>query len=126
MIRKYSGWIGLGAILIAGGVYAQQDSKTSRIDVDSYMIDAQINPDTQTLTARTAVRFIPLEDQITTATFELNNDLNISQIVDDKGQTINGVRNTQENSVQLTFPAPLPKGQPAVVTFIYDGRLSGN
>jgi hypothetical protein len=112
-------------MLIATAAYAQQDSKTSRIDVDTYVIDAQINPDTQTLTARTAVRFIPLEDQLTTATFELNNNLNISKIVDDKGQTINGVRNTQENSVKLTFPAPLPKGQPAVVTFMYDGRLSG-
>jgi hypothetical protein len=71
------------------------------------------------------VRFIPLEDQLTAATFELNNNLNISKIVDDKGQTISGVRNTQENSVKLTFPAPLPKGQPAVVTFMYDGRLSG-
>ena len=71
------------------------------------------------------MRFIPLEDQITTATFELNNNLNISKIVDDKGQTVNGVRNTQENSVKLTFPAPLPKGRPAVVTFLYDGRLSG-
>jgi hypothetical protein len=125
VIRKYSAFIGLGAILIATGAYAQQDSKTSRIDVDNYVIDAQVNPDTQTLTARTAVRFIPLEDQLTTATFELNNNLNISKIVDDKGQTINGVRNTQENSVKLTFPAPLPKGQPAVVTFMYDGRLSG-
>ncbi len=125
MIRKYSAFIGLGAMLIATGAYAQQDAKTSRIDVDSYIIDAQINPDTQTLTARAAVRFIPLEDQLTTATFELNNNLNISKIVDDKGQTINGVRNTQENSVKLTFPAPLPKGQPAVITFTYDGRLSG-
>jgi hypothetical protein len=46
--------------------------------------------------------------------------------VDDKGQSINGTRNQQENSVRLTFPAPLAKGQPAVVTFTYDGRLTGS
>ncbi len=112
-------------ILAASALHAQDDKRT-RIDVDNYIIDAQVNPDTQTLTARVAVRFIPLDDQITTATFELNNNLNISKIVDDKGQSIQGTRNQQENSVRLTFPAGLPKGQPATVTFTYDGRLTGN
>ena len=124
MIGKF-GFVALGAMLASVGAFAQQDAKVSRIDVDNYVIDAQINPETQTLTARAAVRFIPLDDQLTTATFELNNNLNISKIVDDKGQSINGTRNQQENSVRLTFPAPLAKGQPAVVTFTYDGRLSG-
>src|SRR5665213_1331750 len=122
---RNSGWIALGVMLASQAAMAQDD-KRSRIDVDNYVIDAQINPDTQTLTAKATVRFIPLDDQTSTATFELNNNLNISKIVDDKGQTIAGTRNQQENSVRLTFPAPLPKGQPAVVTFTYDGRLTGS
>ena len=64
-----------------------QDDRRARIDVDSYTIDAQINPETQTLTARAAVRFVPLDDQTNSVTFELNNALNISRIVDDKGQS---------------------------------------
>src|SRR5271165_5318326 len=118
-------------ILTAAGAWlamvnlCAQDDKRSRIDVEHYTIDAQINPDTQTLSARVAVRFIPLDDQITTATFELNNNLNITRIVDDKGHMIQGTRNPQENSVRLTFPSGLSKGQPAVVTFTYDGRLTG-
>ena len=54
-------------------VFAQAtgDDKRSRIDVDSYTIDAQINPDTQTLTARAAVRFIPLDEQTTSVTLSL-------------------------------------------------------
>jgi len=103
-----------------------QDEKRSRIDVDSYIIDAQVNPDTQTLSARAAVRFTPLDDQITTATFELNNNLNISKIADDQGQSIQGTRTQQDNSVRLTFPAGLPKGKMATVIFTYDGRLTGN
>ena len=57
---------------------AAQDDKRTHIDVDSYIIDAQINPDTRTLTARAAVRFVP-DDQMNTVTFELNNALNISR-----------------------------------------------
>jgi len=115
----------LSALLAATALHAQDD-KRSRIDVDSYIIDAQVNPDTQTLSARVAVKFLPQDDQISTATFELNNNLNISKIADDKGQTIQGTRNQQENSVRLTFPAPLPKGQLATVIFTYDGRLTGS
>jgi aminopeptidase N len=116
----------LTCLLIAAALQAQDDKRSSRIDVDSYIIDAQINPDTQTLTARVAVKFLPLDDQISTATFELNNNLNISKIVDDKGQSIQGSRNQQDNTVRLAFPAPLAKNQPATVVFSYDGRLTGS
>ena len=115
----------LTCLILALAAHAQDD-KRSRIKVDSYIIDAQVNPDTQTLSARVAVHFAPLDDQITSATFELNNNLNISKIADDKGQSIPGTRNQQDNSVRLTFPSGLPKGQMATVIFTYDGRLTGS
>jgi len=124
VFRKF-GWIALCAGMAAMAAKAQ-DEKRSRIDVENYVIDAQINPDTQTLAARVAVRFIPLDDQTTSATFELNNNLNISKIADEHGGSINGQRNQQENSVRLTFNSPLPKGQATTVTFNYDGRLTGS
>ena len=120
---KRIAFIALSALLTAGA-YAQED-KRPRIDVESYTIDAQINPDTQTINARAAVRFTPLDDQTTAAVFELNNNLNVSKIVDDKGQSIASAGNQQDNTIRLTFPGALPKGQPAVVTFTYDGRLTG-
>ncbi len=104
----------------------QGEDRISKIDVDNYTIDVQINPDTQSLTARAAVRFVPLDDQITSATFELNNALAISRITDDKGQTLQSSRNQSDNTVRVTFPSGLPKGQPAVITFNYDGRLTGS
>jgi aminopeptidase N len=118
------GFIALGALALAASVQGQ-DEKRTNIDVVSYTIDAQINPDTQTLSARAAVRFTPLDDQASTATFELNNNLTVSRIVDGRGQTIQASRNQSDNSIRLTFPASLPKGQPVDVTFIYDGRLTG-
>ena len=116
----------LGAWLIAPAIAQRGEDKASRIDVDHYTIDVQINPDTQTLSAKAAVRFLPLDDQITSATFELNNALSISRIVDDKGQTLQSTRNQSDNTVRVTFPSGLPKGQPATITFNYDGRLTGS
>jgi hypothetical protein len=103
----------------------QSDDKRPRIDVDNYTIDAQINPDTQTLTARAVVRFTPLDDQTTTLTFDLNNALSISRIVDDKGQTLQSTRNQTDHSVRVTLPGGLPKGKVTSLTFNYDGRLTG-
>lgn len=120
----------LGALLASAPAVAQQggnqEDKRPRIDVDNYTIDVQINPDTQTLTARAAVRFVPLDDQIASVTFELNNALAISRIVDDHGQTLQSSRNQSDNTVRVTLPNRLPKGQPAVLTFNYDGHLTGS
>jgi len=129
---KTVGLFVLFTLLAMAPAMGQQDDRrsgsdrSSRIDVDNYTIDVQINPDTQTLTARAAVRFIPIDDQITNATFELNNALSISRIVDDKGQTLQSSRNQSDNTVRVTFAAGLPKGQRAVITFNYDGRLAGS
>jgi aminopeptidase N len=102
-----------------------QDDKRARIDVDSYVIDAQVNPDTQTLNARATVRFIP-DDASTAVTFELNNALNISRIVDESGQSLQSSRNQSDNTVRVTLAGGLRKGQPVSLTFNYDGRLTGS
>jgi Peptidase family M1 domain len=106
---------------------AAQDrgSKSGRIDIDNYSIDAEINPRTQTLTANVKVRFIPLDSDVSSASFELNNAFNVSRVVDDSGRQIPASRSSQDFSVRLSFPAPLPKGKAATVTFSYDGRLTG-
>lgn len=121
---KKSGLVALGVLAVAGSVFAQDDRR-ARIDVDSYAIDARINPDTQTLSARAAVRFVPT-DQTNAVTFELNNALNISKIVDDKGQSLQSSRNQADNTVRVNFPEGLRSGQPVVLTFNYDGRLTGS
>ncbi|HTC36925.1 MAG TPA: M1 family aminopeptidase [Bryobacteraceae bacterium] len=100
-------------------------AKSGRIDVDNYAIDAEINPRTQTLTANVKVRFIPLDNDVSSASFELNNAFNVSRVVDDSGHQLTASRSNQDFSVHLTFPGPLAKGKPSTVTFSYDGRLTG-
>ncbi|MCU1239052.1 MAG: peptidase rane alanine aminopeptidase [Candidatus Solibacter sp.] len=104
---------------------AWSQDRRSRIDVEQYTIDAEVSPNTQSLSAKVSVRFIPLDDNITSAAFELNNALNVSRVVDDKGKQIPASRNQQDFTVRLSFEQPLVKGQPVTITFYYDGKLSG-
>src|ERR1035437_10071926 len=114
------------ALLLTLGLRASwAQDRRSRIDVEQYTIDAEVSPAAQSLTAKTSVRFLPLDDNITSAAFELNNALNVSSVVDDKGKQIPASRNQQDFTVRLSFEQPLVKGQSVTITFYYDGKLSG-
>ncbi len=116
----------LASLALASLAVAQdRGSKAGRIDVDHYAIDAEINPRTQTLTANVKVRFTALDNDISTASFELNGAFNVSRVVDDAGHQIPASRSGQDMGVRLSFPAPLVKGKATTVTFTYDGRLTG-
>jgi predicted negative regulator of RcsB-dependent stress response len=112
------------AVVIPAG--AQDAERRSRIDVQDYVIDAEISPNTQSLTAKATVRFTPVDDALTNAAFELNNALNVSRVVDAQGKQIQMSRSNQDFTIRLNFDQPLPKGQPYSATFYYDGKLSGD
>jgi aminopeptidase N len=115
----------LMAVALAAGCALAQERR-SRIDVEHYKIDAEINQRTQTLSANATVRFVPLDDFVQSATFELHNGLNVTKVTDDKGNQIPSSRYQQDFTVKLSFPQSLPKGQPVTVTLTYDGRLTGS
>jgi tetratricopeptide (TPR) repeat protein len=100
-------------------------ARQQKIDVQSYLIDAQVDPRAQTLTATAQVRFIPLEDT-SQVTFELNNALNISRVIDEDGRQVPSSRLQQDMSVKLSLPQTLKKGKAAALTFVYDGKLTGD
>src|SRR5579872_719555 len=110
------------AAVASASLTAQE--RRSRIDVEHYIINAEINENTQTLAAKAVVRFTPLEDA-SNATFELNNALNISRVVDASGRQVQASRSQQDSTVRLNFDQALPKGKPVNMTFDYDGRLTG-
>lgn len=120
--------IALGFVAAGSLVFAQAppNGAQSHIDVDGYTIDARIDPATQTLNARAVVRFVALDENMNSANFELNNNLNISQITDSKGVPLNSARQQVDSTVRVTFPNNLPRGQMTEITFVYDGRLSGD
>ena len=116
----------LVAVAFASIVAAQdRGAKRARIDVENYMIDADVNPRTQAVAANVKIRFVPLDNDISSVSFELNNALNVSRVVDETGRQIPASRSSQDFTVRLNFPAPLVKGKATTLTFSYDGRLSG-
>ena len=121
MFRSLS--IGLALLALSAAAPAQE--RRARIHVEHYAINAEVQPATQSLIATAEVRFTPL-DQASSVSFELNNALSVSHVVDDKGHPINASRNQQDFTERLSFDQPLPKGQPVTLTFSYDGHLSGN
>jgi hypothetical protein len=112
-------------VALAAAFAMAQDRGRSRIDVDRYTIEADLSPNTQSISAKATVQFTPIDDNVTTASFELNNALNVSRVVDAQGKQIPASRNQQDFTVRLSFEQPLPKGQPVSITFYYDGKLTG-
>jgi Peptidase family M1 domain len=116
----------VGLLVVCSYTVPAQDRRNAQhIDVQDYLIDAEISPNTQSIAVKATVNFIPVDDGVNSATFELNNALNVSRVTDVQGKQIPTSRNQQEGSVRLSFDQPLPKGQVASVTFYYDGRLTG-
>jgi aminopeptidase N len=122
MFRSFS--LGVALLVVVSAAYAQE--RRARIRVDHYTIDAEVQPATQSLNATAEVRFVPLDNNVSSANFELNNALTVSKIVDDKGKTINSTHNQQDFTERLTFDPPLARNQPVTLKFSYDGRLSGS
>ena len=113
------------ALLSAAAAASAQQQKQPRIDVEHYIIEAEINPRAQTLNANVQAQFVPSEET-STAAFELNNALNISKVEDGAGHQVAATRSHDNFTVDLSFAQPLAKGQPATVVFHYDGRLTGS
>src|SRR5271166_6623383 len=87
----------------AGGAQSTDASRQSRIDVDHYTIDADVNLKTQSITAKATMKFVPLDDRTQYAIFELNGSLNVSKVTDDKGAPVSFSRSNQDNTVRLSF-----------------------
>jgi Tfp pilus assembly protein PilF len=115
----------LALILGAYSSHAQPQDRRARIDVDQYTIEADISPNTQSINAKATIRFTPVDDNVTSASFELNNALNVSRVVDAAGKQIPASRNQQDYTIRLSFDQPLPKGRQQTLTFHYDGKLTG-
>jgi len=93
-----------------------------RLRVDDYQIDAELTPHGHKLAAHVKVKFTALED-LSVATFELNNGLRISKVVDANNKPLDVERVTQDSTARIQVPSGIPKGTSATFTFDYDGQL---
>lgn len=93
------------------------------IDVERYVIDATLDTRAHRLRARTQVHFVPLEDALN-VTFELNNNLTPTKIIDGSGAPVMSQRFPNEGTLRVNYERPIPKGQRSSLTFEYDGVLA--
>jgi aminopeptidase N len=124
-VQRKGQWMLAAALAATGAMpgFGQQQSRG--IDVESYKIDVQVNPSTQSIAATAQVTFLPLDDNTTAVSFELNNALNLTKVTDAAGHEVSSTREPKDSTVRLQFGQPIAKGSRQTVTFAYDGRLTG-
>ena len=101
---------------------ARAQSTRVPLEVTGYTIDAQVDPTAQRLTATAAVTFTAKQD-LTAATFELNNGLRITRITDSTGKTLDSDRDARRSTVTVALTTPIQTGTTSTFTFEYAGIL---
>ena len=99
-----------------------QAAEKTRLRVDDYQIQAELNPHLHQMKARAKVKFTALQD-LNVAIFELNNDLRVTKVADEKNQPLSAERVTQDSTVRVQLPAGLSKDASTTLTFDYEGQL---
>jgi tetratricopeptide (TPR) repeat protein len=114
------------ALAMFGGAGVRAYAATPRqpMDITGYVISASIEPGANRLSASADVTFTANED-LTSATFELNNGLNITKLTDKSGAALNSERLTPNSTVRVTLPNSLAKGSTSTFHFEYAGTLMG-
>lgn len=111
------------ALLAAASAQAQPQAR-SRIDVQGYTIDVQIDPRAGSLKATAKVQFTAVDDA-STLTFELNNALSVDRITGEDGSELPASRSAQDMSMRVSLGQPVARGRSASLTFEYYGKLTG-
>ena len=96
-----------------------------QLRVTGYVINAEIDPVNNKLSATTQVTFTALED-LTAPTFELNNGLILTSVTDAAQHTLTSERLTPQNAVRFSLSTPIVKGSSTTWTFTYAGVLKGS
>ena len=107
-------------LFLTSGLFA---AEKPRIEVNDYVIDAELQPRAHKLVAKAKVKFTALDD-ISVATFELHNALRPTKITDADGKTLDAERDAQNSSIRIPLPSGLAKGQSTTLTIEYEGILN--
>jgi len=111
----------LGALALS----ASAQRARPQLNITGYVITADLDPAATKLTATADVTFTALDD-LTSATFELNNGLNITKLTDATGTALNSERLTTNSTVHITLPTPIAKNTTTTFHFEYSGVLTGS
>jgi len=114
----------LASVLLLAAPLAAQRVERAALDITGYTIDAEIDPATHHLTAKTTVSFTAPET-LELAPFGFHPALKVTKITDDAGKLLTGERSA-DGTIRVTPGAPFVKGQANHWTFEYEGAITGN
>jgi Peptidase family M1 domain len=109
-------------LVLATLVPASYGAERQRIQVQDYVIQAVVSPQTHQLKAIAKVKFTALDD-ISIATFQLHNGLRPTRVLDANGEVLSAERVSQDSTVRISLPAGMSKGASSTLTFEYEGVL---
>src|SRR3984957_16213791 len=112
----------LTLLLVVLAAMPSRAAEKTRLRVDDYKVDRELDPHSHQITARAKVKFTALQD-LSVAVFELNNDLRVTKVSDEKNQPLSAERVTQDSTVRVSLPAGLAKDATTTLTFEYEGQL---
>jgi aminopeptidase N len=112
----------LGLFLTSVAKRPAMAAEKPRMRVDDYKIDIELLPQTHKLSARATVKVTALED-LSVATFQLNNGLRITKLTDASNKPLTPERNTQDSSVRFALSGGLAKNGSSTFNFEYEGTL---
>ena len=95
-----------------------------QLQVTGYVINADLDPSVNRLSATAAVTFTALED-LTAPVFELNNGLQITKVTDANRKPLEAERLTSNSTIRFSLANPIPKGTSTTYYFEYSGTLKG-
>jgi hypothetical protein len=109
-------------VVLALVAVVAQAAEKPRMRVDDYQLAVELLPETHHLSAHAIVKVTALED-LSTASFQLNNSLRVTKLVDANNKPLNPERNTGDSSIRFALNASLKKETSTTFSFDYEGTL---
>ena len=111
------------ALMAAAPLQAQLPGRPT-LTITGYTIDAELEPSTHHLAAKTVVTFVA-PPNLEVVTFGFHPALKVTKITDESGKVLDGER-TADGSIRVVPSTPFVEGQPVHWTFEYEGTITGN
>ena len=92
-------------------------AEKQRLRADDYQIAVELLPETHKLSAHAVVKVTALED-LSLVSFQLNNALRVTKLVDANNKPLTPERVTQDSSIRFGLNGGLSKGSSTTFTFL--------
>jgi tetratricopeptide (TPR) repeat protein len=114
-----------GVFLVsAGGAVGQTSRAANRLEIQGYVIDAEMDPVAHHLSATAVVTFTAPESA-DVVTFGFHPALKLTKVTDEGGKLLQGDR-TADGAIRVTPATPFVRGKANHWKFEYEGVISGS